>query len=85
MSDINPDVELQRIRDAILWTSRATKIQAPLVEIIDAFNNLDDWLSKGGYLPAQWQQAAYASGGEDAPMPEASDDEAVAREVWGTS
>lgn len=25
-------------------------------ELIEAFNQLDDWLTKGGFLPARWEK-----------------------------
>lgn len=47
---MDPNATLVRIRELINDGDSAD------VLLIEAFNNLDEWLSKGGFLPNDWNK-----------------------------
>lgn len=53
---MDPNCVLARIRELVV-ASPDTSGDAveQLADLQEAFDNLDEWLSKGGYLPADWQ------------------------------
>jgi putative heme degradation protein len=56
---MDPDVTLHLIRETILqmWVDRdPTTKAAHAEEIVDHFEALDAWLSKGGFLPTDWKK-----------------------------
>lgn len=46
---MDPDAALKRIRELINDGDSAD------VMLIDAFQGLDEWLCKGGFLPKEWR------------------------------
>lgn len=53
---MDPNETLQRIHDArARWvgTTGATAVEA-LIDMAEAFEELDRWLSRGGFLPEAW-------------------------------
>lgn len=54
---MDPDEVLTRVRDAIAALADGGGIEEA-AELIDAFNDLDDWLSRGGFLPSAWSESS---------------------------
>lgn len=51
---MDPNVTLMNIR-AILATSETRELSGDLVqELIEHVEALDEWITKGGFLPAEW-------------------------------
>lgn len=57
---MDPNVTLRELRQSQRW---ATNIELPdsmrrshYNDVIDLFNILDEWLSKGGFLPTDWER-----------------------------
>jgi hypothetical protein len=47
---MDPDAALERIRELINDGDSAD------IELVHAFQDLDDWLCKGGFLPKDWNK-----------------------------
>lgn len=56
---MDPDEALAKARAARQVIDNETdtkKIDVAIDDVLDAFDALDEWLSKGGYLPRAWNQ-----------------------------
>lgn len=63
---MDPNLALSRLRDAIKTVRREQdEIDTPMTErqlrnvlenMTDNAESLDEWLSKGGFLPAAWEE-----------------------------
>lgn len=53
---MDPDQALTDARDALRGTESENDARAALaaLALADAFRALDEWLTKGGFLPADW-------------------------------
>lgn len=57
---MDPDVSLAELRtlvyiaQTIVDGGEVGDWHATMSALIDTFNGLDDWISKGGFLPDQW-------------------------------
>ena len=49
---MDPTMTLRQIRQLIVDGKKNTNFQEG--EILELIDNLDEWLSKGGFLPQQW-------------------------------
>src|ERR1044072_3656479 len=69
---MDPDETLRRLRHWFASREWVEMSEEPgwegLDDIRETFNNLDTWLSRGGYLPLAWRRVA------EAPKKEASSD-----------
>lgn len=78
----NPDTLLQHIRGSVKKWANANETatsDAAARDIINAFENLDAWLSTGGRLPAVWNAARAAEG----PDPDYIHDGVIAERPGG--
>jgi len=70
---MDPDITLDRLRDAIArlhaheqkpeWETSPAALRAhddDIRDAVDAFEALDGWLSKDGFLPDEWKAAAHS-------------------------
>lgn len=60
---MDPDVCLQKIRELIVELRGSSKIsttEACADEISEHFEALDEWISKGGFMPADWARAQFS-------------------------
>lgn len=59
---MDPNAALADLRSALTdWqhTENGTEAEADAVDVIvDRFRNLDEWLTRGGFLPADWTRKA---------------------------
>jgi len=54
---MDPDACLEEIRDVVAKINDGVPgLATALAELVDA---LDEWLSKGGFLPKGWTQSGY--------------------------
>lgn len=61
---MDPDAALANLRAAIqsvmqTMDDSATdreSFNANVIDLVDAAGSLDDWLAKGGFLPAEWDR-----------------------------
>lgn len=54
---MDPNETLQRLREAVEKYQESTEVEdalSILAELVDEFEALDGWLSKGGFLPEAW-------------------------------
>lgn len=62
---MDPDAALQRIRDLIAEINDEAEGSLRYLNLVsdlaDAVQDLDEWLAKGGYLPAAWRAAGPTS------------------------
>lgn len=62
---MDPNETLKRIRDLIAWESeqKGRLSHQTAIEygddLADNFRNLDEWLSKRGFLPRDWTNASH--------------------------
>jgi hypothetical protein len=71
---MDPNEALKRIREAIkgrnrgyYWTTNEADPSNPIGvwdEIIEHFEALDEWLCKGGFMPAEWDEVKRDQEGE---------------------
>jgi hypothetical protein len=54
---MDPDECLRTIREIVKRIEEEDDIESDLPELADAFESLDLWLSKGGFLPDDWKDA----------------------------
>lgn len=56
---MDPDEALKKVREALVLYSRRYKDKGTGLseadDLADAFESLDDWVSRGGFLPKDWQ------------------------------
>jgi hypothetical protein len=55
---VDPDEALKKVREALKYyrAMKAERNDEPGDDIADAFEALDQWLSKGGFLPDDWRR-----------------------------
>lgn len=57
---MDPDAALAKLRELLDGATVDAKSDDELWEIVheavDVFAGLDNWISKGGYLPKEWQR-----------------------------
>lgn len=47
---------MRRLCDEAEWLNSRDEIEAHMLAMRDQFRSLDEWLSKGGFLPDDWNQ-----------------------------
>ncbi len=54
---MDPDAALKEARDmaAYILSEKGAEIYTA-IHMAEAFQTLDDWISKGGFLPKDWQK-----------------------------
>lgn len=52
---MDPDEALRQLRADVATLSVAVGEDSPLWAIVEHFSALDQWLSRGGFLPRPWQ------------------------------
>jgi hypothetical protein len=57
---MDPDECLRTIREIVQRITEDDHVESDLHELADAFESLDLWLSKGGFLPDDWNDARKA-------------------------
>lgn len=64
VTTVDPNILLQRLRDQAAQTmadldnpDTADEVAANEAAMATAFMELDDWLSRGGFLPGVWQDS----------------------------
>lgn len=61
---MDPNEALDRLRQVFVWWERGYADASDLASAIEMFNDLDEWLSKGGALPEAWNQGLRGSLGQ---------------------
>jgi hypothetical protein len=51
---MDPDTALNQIRGIIAKADRDGLAPADMIALMDLIEGLDNWLSKGGFLPDEW-------------------------------
>jgi hypothetical protein len=53
---MDPNALLERLREiaAVPWIEQSADHDALLVEFVEGFQSLDEWIRKGGFLPSSW-------------------------------
>jgi hypothetical protein len=54
---MDPDECLRTIREIVQRINDDDHLESDLGELSDAFEALDGWLSRGGFLPDDWKDA----------------------------
>jgi hypothetical protein len=63
MAGTNPNKLLATIRELVrLHDECGVMSQDDLLTMISAIDGLDQWMMKGGFLPADWANARYRAG-----------------------
>ncbi len=52
---MDPTATLARIREALANHAENGLSDDETMELVECVEALDDWLSRGGFLPTQWQ------------------------------
>lgn len=52
---MDPNKTLAELRSAAIWLYESDAYTADLEYVLSLFEALDEWLSQGGFLPADWQ------------------------------
>lgn len=52
---MDPNATLERLREIVQWWNEGDADASDLETAVELVESLDQWLSKGGYLPADWQ------------------------------
>lgn len=59
---MDPNTLLQHLRE---WAMSALENNDPEVDAANAFLDLDEWLSKGGFVPKAWETHRESVKGEE--------------------
>lgn len=51
---MDPNETLRRLRKLINTPTTEATAVAALMEMTDLFGSLDEWISRGGFLPTDW-------------------------------
>ena len=56
---MDPNATLAELRLAATgyWTVPPDDVEAAALHVVELFEALDEWLSKGGFLPTVWESA----------------------------
>lgn len=54
---MDPNVALRAVRTALSDLDNDPSDLDTLEDLINSFNELDTWLQRGGFLPAEWQRS----------------------------
>jgi hypothetical protein len=57
---MDPDEVVRTIREIVQRITEDDHVESDLGELADAFESLDLWLSRGGFLPDDWKDARKA-------------------------
>ena len=61
---MDPNQTLRRLRLLAELVTTSGEPDPDANDLAEAFNDLDTWLSKGGFLPNEWWQARQIAGRE---------------------
>lgn len=53
---VDPNAALENAREAIRRIQTEKDTDAYVADLVDAFEALDGWLSRGGFLPEEWKR-----------------------------
>lgn len=51
---MDPDAALSRCRNAVIELAEGAGDRSDVNEVVEAFDALDNWMCKGGFLPLNW-------------------------------
>lgn len=54
---MDPDVMLEQIRDRVSDLLSDNIYSGPAMRLAEQVEELDEWITQGGFLPAAWKQA----------------------------
>jgi hypothetical protein len=60
---MDPNALLERLREIVVILDNEDADEQPadhdalLVELVEGFQNLDEWIRKGGFLPSSWERS----------------------------
>lgn len=71
---MDPNTALQNLREDIARFEEQVAIEPQSLgeQIIDQFKDLDEWLSKGGFLPEAWRAFSPEEASPEPPIPPGS-------------
>ncbi len=52
---MDPNATLARLREISQWWNEGDADASDLETAVELFETLDEWLSKGGYVPNDWK------------------------------
>jgi hypothetical protein len=58
---MDPNATLRQLRELVKEFNKQHDFEHPQRELVDTIVDLDEWLTRGGFLPDSWKPCSYDS------------------------